>query len=90
MTDEPEITRRAADSDHLVALPVGTVLGKYRLETVLGQGGFGITYRAVDTELDRAVAIKEYLPADAALAWPRSPSKRPPIWRPMMRPACAA
>lgn len=33
--------------------------GKYRIERVLGQGGFGITYLAVQTSLQRQVAIKE-------------------------------
>ena len=36
----------------------------YTIERVLGQGGFGITYLARDTNLDQAVAIKEYLPAE--------------------------
>ena len=36
----------------------------YRLEKVLGQGGFGITYLAVDLNLDRYVAIKEFFPKD--------------------------
>ncbi|MDP1753637.1 MAG: protein kinase [Reyranella sp.] len=35
--------------------------------SVLGQGGFGITYRAHDTQLDREVAIKEYLPLALAV-----------------------
>ena len=33
--------------------------GKYRIERMLGQGGFGITYLAVQTSLNRYVAIKE-------------------------------
>lgn len=40
--------------------PNTTLLGgKYRIERVLGQGGFGITYLAVQTSLNRYVAIKE-------------------------------
>ena len=31
--------------------------GKYRIERVLGQGGFGITYLAVQVNLHRKVAI---------------------------------
>ena len=43
-------------------LPNGTLLqgGKYRIERVLGQGGFGITYLATQVMLDRQVAIKEF------------------------------
>ena len=50
------------------ALPPGTVLnGVYRVEAELGQGGFGIVYRARHNELGYRVAIKEYLPAELAL-----------------------
>lgn len=38
----------------------------YEIKSVLGQGGFDITYLAHDLNLDRAVAIKEYLPTDFA------------------------
>ena len=36
----------------------------YRIERVLGQGGFGITYLATDLSLERYVAIKEFFPKD--------------------------
>ena len=38
--------------------------GKYRIERVLGQGGFGITYLAVQTSLLRKVAVKEFFMKD--------------------------
>lgn len=44
------------------ALPEGTVLkDRYKLEKVLGRGGFGITYRAFDRNVQVEVAVKEYL-----------------------------
>lgn len=43
------------------ALPPGTMLADcYRIERVLGFGGFGITYLAHDTNLNAYAAIKEY------------------------------
>ena len=38
--------------------------GKYRIERVLGQGGFGITYQAIQVALNRRVAIKEFFMKD--------------------------
>ncbi len=52
------------------ALPAMSRLHWYVVERVLGQGGFGITYLARDTNLDQAVAIKEYLPIDVATRLP--------------------
>lgn len=50
------------NSGYFDALPPGYNLFEYRIDSVLGQGGFGITYKAQDTNLDKAVALKEYLP----------------------------
>ncbi len=44
-------------------LTVGQQLGRYRIESKIGQGGMGAVYRATDTELHREVAIK-VLPAE--------------------------
>ncbi len=52
---------------NLIALPSGTELvGDYRIERVLGAGGFGVTYLATEIALARRVTIKEYFPADFA------------------------
>src|SRR5689334_395193 len=56
-----------AQSTHQIALPLGSMLMEYRLAHVLGAGGFGITYLARDTNLDKDVAIKEYLPGSVAV-----------------------
>src|SRR5262245_55372968 len=50
-----------------LALPRGHRLHEYRIDEVLGQGGFGITYLATDVNLHAQVAIKEYLPAQLAV-----------------------
>ena len=49
------------------ALALQSMLLEYRLEAVLGAGGFGMTYLAWDTHLEKHVAIKEYLPTDLAV-----------------------
>ena len=52
---------------NLIALPSGTELvGDYRIERVLGAGGFGVTYLADEIALARMVTIKEYFPSDIA------------------------
>ncbi|MEO7741714.1 MAG: adenylate/guanylate cyclase domain-containing protein [Usitatibacter sp.] len=52
-------------TDYPNALSIGSELMEYRIEAILGVGGFGITYLARDTHLDKAVAIKEYFPGGA-------------------------
>jgi hypothetical protein len=52
---------------NFVALAPGQTVGRYVIESILGHGGFGITYRARDTRLNRTVAIKEYLPTSLAI-----------------------
>ncbi len=44
-------------------LPVGTMLGEFELTALLGEGGFGIVYLAIDHSLQRRVALKEYMPS---------------------------
>ena len=51
----------------LHALSQGYRLQEYELVRVLGFGGFGMTYLGFDHNLDKAVAIKEYLPSDIAI-----------------------
>jgi serine/threonine protein kinase len=55
--------RREGSTD---ALPIGYLLHWYELLEVIGRGGYGITYLALDRNLQRKVAIKEYLPLDFA------------------------
>ncbi len=52
---------------HRNALQAGYDLFWYRIDKVLGQGAFGITYLAHDVNLDRQVAIKEYLPSQLCM-----------------------
>ena len=53
-------------------LPVGTVIRggglnhSYQMGRALGQGGFGVTYIAVDLNRKQRVAIKEYFPSKCA------------------------
>lgn len=46
-------------------LAVGEMIDVFRIEQVLGAGGFGITYLATDTALNCQIALKEYFPQNA-------------------------
>ena len=50
-----------------ISLPPGTRINNYKVVSELGSGGFGITYKAFDPELQTHVAIKEYLPIELAV-----------------------
>ncbi|MEO8279915.1 MAG: serine/threonine-protein kinase [Ideonella sp.] len=51
---------------HGNALPIGSYLGEFELTEVVGEGGFGIVYLAVDHSLQRQIALKEYMPSSLA------------------------
>ena len=51
---------------NILALPSGTELNHYVIETVLGQGGFGVVYKAHHAHLNEQVVIKEFLPVELA------------------------
>ena len=67
---------------HRLALTPGYQIEHFRIESILGKGGFGITYMAVDLQLGKKVAIKELLPdsiatrIDGSTVVPHSESQR--------------
>ncbi len=67
MANDPPIDPLAEEHDPPHALPRGTLLNdKFRLQRVIGVGGFGIVYLAHDEMSDVKVAIKEYMPTSLA------------------------
>jgi serine/threonine protein kinase len=61
-----------------VTLSPGTRLDELEIKGVLGIGGFGIVYLALDHSLERLVAFKEFMPA--ALAERREQTVKPSVF----------
>jgi HAMP domain-containing protein len=64
--NEPRRALAAKPAAASLALPTGFRLFEYRIDGILGQGGFGIAYAATDVNLNSKVVIKEYLPEEFA------------------------
>ena len=55
-------------ADITFGLPIGTMLDdRYKVQEIIGSGGFGITYKAEDTKQGVACAIKELFPRQLAV-----------------------
>lgn len=52
-----------ASSETSDALPKHTMIGEFEIVGIIGEGGFGTVYLAIDHSLQRRVALKEYRPA---------------------------
>jgi serine/threonine protein kinase len=70
--DERTVVRPASGRSGVAAgqlghhLPLGTRIRDYEITGLIGEGGFGIVYLAQDVNLERRVAVKEYMPSSMA------------------------
>jgi hypothetical protein len=62
----PATPSPGAGEDMGDGLAVGTRLGEFEITALVGVGGFGIVYLAIDHSLGRKVALKEYMPSALA------------------------
>lgn len=65
--DEDKRARAMDDTTYSSTLSPGFSLENLRLERVLGQGAFGITYLVWDTVIDKAFVLKEFFPKSIAI-----------------------
>jgi serine/threonine protein kinase len=63
-------------SNRQQALDAGTLINGFEIRSVIGTGGFGVTYHAFDTSLERSVAIKGYCPQGIAARVPGNTTLR--------------
>lgn len=64
---QPAVKEEPTSADPRTPLPEGTQLGDYTILSRLGQGGFGITYRARHNARGSVVVIKEHMPEGLAV-----------------------
>ncbi len=65
-----------ANAPAFMLQPGMRIWGRYLIGTILGTGGFGVTYRAFDTRLGTIVAIKEFFPQNLASRMPNDTELR--------------
>lgn len=66
MDNQDQIQNNQPSLPSSQVLPAGYQLDDYIIEKEIGAGGFGVTYKAYDQQLNRHVAIKEYFPFNLA------------------------
>ena len=66
-----------------IGLPLGTMIGTFRIDGVLAEGGMGVVCAATDTTLNRKVAVK-FLSEDLSTRTRAGVSSAKGKWRPRL------